>query len=142
MRYGWSLEPEDWLILNQLFSESKWKRVYLEREYKDKIPSKSGVYIICGKTDAIGNMGAAINSLNNAIYVGQSSNLKSRFHDHVAGYGNVIKAKLTFRRLEYWWSEVSREELNKYEQALVNALGPSANLANVIMAKVGEPIRI
>jgi excinuclease UvrABC nuclease subunit len=142
MRYGWSLEPEDWLILNQLFSESKWKRVYLEREYKDKIPSKSGVYIICGKTDAIGNMGAAINSLNNAIYVGQSSNLKNRFHDHVAGYGSVVKAKLTFRRLEYWWSEVSREELNKYEQELVNALGPSANVVNVIMAKVGEPIRI
>ena len=142
MRYGWSLEPEDWLILNQLLSESKWKRVYLEREYKDKVPSRSGVYIICGKTDAIGNMGAAINSLNNAIYVGQSSNLKNRFHDHVAGYGSVVKAKLIFRRLEYWWSEVSREELNKYEQALVNALGPSANVVNVIMAKVGEPIRI
>lgn len=142
MRYGWSLEPEDWIILNQLLSESKWTRVYLEREYKDKVPSKSGVYIICGKTVAIGNMGAAINSLNNAVYVGQSSNLKIRFQDHVAGYGSVVKAKLTFRRLEYWWSEVSREELNKYEQALVNALGPSANEVNVIKAKIGKPIRI
>jgi excinuclease UvrABC nuclease subunit len=142
MRYGWSLEPEDWLILNQLLSESKWIRVYLEREYKDKVPTRSGVYIIRGKTNAIGNMGAAINSLNNAVYIGQSSNLKNRFQDHVVGYGNVIKAKLTFRRLEFWWSEVSREELNKYEQALVNALGPSANEVNVIKAKVGEPIRI
>lgn len=142
MRYGWSLVPEDWLILNQLLSESKWTRVYLEREYKDKVPSRSGVYIICGKANSIGNMGAALNSLNNAVYVGQSSNLKNRFQDHVVGYGSVVKAKLTFRRLEYWWSEISREELNKYEQALVNALGPSANEVNVIKAKVGEPIRI
>jgi excinuclease UvrABC nuclease subunit len=142
VRYGWSLEPEDWLILSRLLSKSKWTRVYLEREYKERVPSKSGVYIICGKTDAIGNMGAAINSMNNAVYVGQSSNLKNRFQDHVNGYGSVVKAKLTFRRLEYWWSEVRREELNVYEQALVNALGPSANEVNVIKAKVGQPIRI
>jgi hypothetical protein len=142
MRYGWSLEPEIWINLHKLLSESKWTRVYLEREYKDSVPNKSGVYIICGKTDAIGDMGTAINSLNNAVYVGQSSNLKSRFQDHVVGYGSVVKAKLTFRRLEYWWSEVSREDLNTYEQALVNALGPTANEVNVIKAKVGAPIRI
>lgn len=142
MKYGWSLEPADWILLKNLFSESKWARVYLEREYKDKVPNKSGVYIICGRTDALGNMGAAINNFCNAVYVGQSINLKNRFQDHVTGYGNVIKAKLTFRRLEYWWSEVSRDDLNLYEQALVNALGPSANEVNVIKAKVGEPIRI
>ncbi len=136
------MEPEDWLVLGKLLAESKWNRVYLEREYKDRIPNKSGIYIICGKTGALGDMGAAINSLNNAVYVGQSVNLKNRFQDHVAGYGSVVKAKLTFRRLEYWWSEVSREDLNKYEQALVNALGPSANEVNVIKARVGQPIRI
>jgi hypothetical protein len=142
MRYGWSLESKDWLILCELLSQSKWTRVYLEREYRDRVPSTPGVYLICGKTDAIGDMGGAINSLNNAVYVGQSSNLKSRFQDHVVGYGNVIKAKLTFRRLEYWWCELARAELNKFEQALVNALGPSANEINVIKAKVGDPIRI
>lgn len=142
MRYGWSLEQKDWLLLSKLLSDTKWTRVYLDREYKDKVPNKSGVYIICGKTDSLGNMGAAINSMSNAVYVGQSSNLKNRFQEHVAGYGSVVKAKLTFRRLEYWWLEVSREELNIYEQALINALGPSANEVNVIKAKVGEPIRI
>ena len=142
MRYGWSLEPDDWKILHQLLSNTKWTRVYLEKEYKDRIPTNSGIYIICGKTDSIGNMGNAINSINNAVYVGQSVNLKNRFQDHVNGYGSVVKAKLTFRRLEYWWSEVNREDLNKYEQALVNALGPSANEVNVIKARVGEPIRI
>ena len=142
MKYGWSLERDDWLILHRLLSGSKWTRVYLEREYKDKVPNNSGVYIICGRTESIGDMGLAINSLNNAVYVGQSVNLKNRFQDHVVGYGGVIKAKLAFRRLDYWWTEVSREELSKYEQALVNALGPSANEVNVIKAKVGEPIRI
>jgi hypothetical protein len=142
MRYGWSLEPEDWMILQKLLNKTKWSRVYLEREYKDKVPSKSGVYIICCKTHSIGDMGTAVNVFNNAIYVGQSINLKNRFQDHVTGYGSVVKAKLTFRRLEYWWTEVTRENMSKYEQALVNALGPSANEVNVIKAKIGEPIRI
>ena len=142
MKYGWSLEPEHWTILHELLSETNWRRVYLEREYKDEIPNKSGIYIICGRASSIGNMGSAISSLNNAIYVGQSNNLKNRFQDHVVGYGLVIQAKITFRRLEYWWSEVNNEELSKFEQALVNALGPSANVVNVIKAKVGQPIRI
>jgi len=142
MRYGWSLDPDDWRILHQLLADTKWNRVYLEKEYKDRIPNKSGIYIICGKTDSIGNMGHAVNSLNNAVYVGQSVNLKNRFQDHISGYGSVVKAKLAFRRLEYWWCEVNREDLNKYEQALVNALGPSANEVNVIKARVGEPVKI
>lgn len=142
MRYGWSLNPTDWQNLQFLMSETKWSRVYLERQYKDKIPNKSGIYIISGRTTSLGNMGEAINSFNNAVYVGQSVNLKNRFQDHIIGYGSVIKAKITFRRLDYWWTELAREDLIKFEQALVNALGPSANEVNVIKAKIGEPIKI
>jgi hypothetical protein len=142
MRYGWSLDPIDWQNLQFLMSETKWSRVYLERQYKDKVPNKSGVYIISGKTSSLGNMGDAINSFNNAVYVGQSVNLKNRFQDHITGYGSVVKAKVTFRRLDYWWTELAREDLIKFEQALVNALGPSANEVNVIKAKIGEPIKI
>jgi hypothetical protein len=69
-------------------------------------------------------------------------NLKNRFQDHITGYGSVVKAKVTFRRLDYWWTELAREDLIKFEQALVNALGPSANEVNVIKAKIGEPIKI
>lgn len=142
MRYGWSLDPADWQNLQFLMSEIKWSRVYLERQYKDKVPNKSGVYIISGRTTSLGNMGEAINSFNNAVYVGQSVNLKNRFQDHITGYGSVVKAKITFRRLDYWWTELAREDLIKFEQALVNALGPSANEVNVIKAKIGEPIKI
>jgi hypothetical protein len=142
MRYGWSLDPADWQNLQILMSETKWSRVYLERQYKDKVPNKSGVYIISGRTTSLGNMGEAINSFNNAVYVGQSVNLKNRFQDHITGYGSVVKAKITFRRLDYWWTELAREDLIKFEQALVNALGPSANEVNVIKAKIGEPIKI
>jgi excinuclease UvrABC nuclease subunit len=142
MRYGWSLDPADWQNLQFLMSETKWSRVYLERQYKDKVPNKSGVYIISGRTTSLGNMGEAINSFNNAVYVGQSVNLKNRFQDHITGYGSVVKAKITFRRLDYWWTELAREDLIKFEQALVNALGPSANEVNVIKAKIGEPIKI
>ena len=36
MRYGWSLDPDDWRILHQLLADTKWTRVYLEKEYKDR----------------------------------------------------------------------------------------------------------
>lgn len=142
MKYGWSLEPEDWTVLQKLLDKTDWSRTYLEREYKDNVPSGSGVYIICVNTKSLGNWGEPFDRLYNAIYVGQSVNLKNRFQDHVTGYKNVVKAKLTFRRLEFLWTEVAREEMSKYEQALINALGPSANEVNVIKAKIGDPIRI
>lgn len=131
------------MALHQILADSIWSRVYLERVYRDSVPRASGVYIICGRTEAIGNLGAAINSLNNAVYVGQSINLNTRFQDHVLGYGNVIKAKLTFRRLEYWWMEAPRMDLDRVEQALITALGPSANDKEVsVKARIGDPIRI
>jgi excinuclease UvrABC nuclease subunit len=142
MRYGWSLDEIDWVNLQRLLTDTKWNRAYLETVFKDRIPNESGIYIICSNTVSMGNLGPAVSSLNNAIYVGQSTNLKNRFTDHVNGYGNVVKAKLIFRRLEYWWTLVDSEKLNLYEQVLVNALGPSANEVNVIKAKIGQPLRI
>jgi excinuclease UvrABC nuclease subunit len=142
MRYGWSLNESDWTNLQELLANTKWTRTYLEGTYKDKIPEQPGVYIICSNTVSMGDMGPAVASLNNAIYVGQSINLKKRFTNHVSGYGNVVKAKSIFRRLEYWWTLVESEKLNIFEQVLVNALGPSANEVNVIKAKIGQPLRI
>lgn len=142
MRYGWSLDESDWTNLQELLANTRWNRTYLEGIYKDRIPELPGVYIICSNTGSMGDMGPAVASLNNAIYVGQSINLKQRFANHVSGYGKVVKAKSIFRRLEYWWTLVESEKLNIFEQVLVNALGPSANEVNVIKAKIGQPLRI
>ena len=102
----------------------------------------SGIYIICAQTKYFGGLGEAIDSLYTAIYVGQSKDLNKRFSDHVKGYGNVSAAKLTFKRLDFWWMVVDIDNLNKFEQSLIHALGPNANKVNVIRATLGNPIKI
>ena len=59
-------------------------------------------------------------------------------------FKNIVTGEIHYESelLDYWWTELAREDLIKFEQALVNALGPSANEVNVIKAKIGEPIKI
>ena len=142
MKYGWSLEYDEWKTLRILLSEVVWHRAYLENLHRDRVPSNSGVYIICGDTNGIVNIGIENKSLKNAIYIGQSINLQRRFSDHVKGYGKVIRAKAIFSRLEFLWTEIPQDRLDVYEQALVSVLGPSANEINIIRAKIGQPIRL
>lgn len=142
MKYGWSLDVTEWRALRVLLSEVVWHRAYLDPVHKERVSSNSGIYVICGVTDEIVNIGIEKRGLKNAIYIGQSTNLQRRFSDHVKGYGNVVKAKEIFIRLEFLWSEIPQENLDKFEQALVNVFGPSANEINIIRAKVGQPIRL
>ena len=77
--------------------------------------------------------------LYNAIYVGQASDLRRRFREHVRGYRDVVHAESIFRRLEFWYSEFERRNLGEIEQLFLDALGPTANGKNV-KARIGEPI--
>ena len=77
--------------------------------------------------------------LYNAIYAGQTTNLRQRFQNHVQGYGNLIQAKNTFRRLDFWFTSVRSAELDEIEQLLLDTLGPTANIINV-KARIGEPM--
>jgi hypothetical protein len=142
MKYGWSLDINEWKALQALLSEVVWHRAYLDPVHRERVSCKSGIYVICAVTDGILNIGIENRGLKNAVYIGQSTNLQRRFSDHVRGYGNVIKAKEIFRRLEFLWTEIHDEKLDIYEQALVGVFGPSANEINIIRAKIGQPIRL
>lgn len=142
MKYGWSLDISEWKALRVLLSEVVWHRAYLDPVHRERVSCNSGIYVICGITDGIVNIGIDKRGLKNAIYIGQSSNLQRRFSDHVRGYGNVVKAKEIFIRLEFLWTEIPQENLDTFEQALVSVFGPSANEINIIRAKIGQPIRL
>lgn len=140
MRYGWSLQGQDWSICELALGDAKWKKVTLEAQRADDVPKDiSGVYVIC----AIGSppkKNRFLGKLYNAVYVGKSINLRGRFRDHVRGYGEVTAAKLAFARLDFWYCRSSISELSTIEQALISALGPSANRVNAVQATIGQPI--
>lgn len=143
MRYGWQLEGVLWDHLAAGCESTRWTRTYLEDMYRQNVPATPGVYLICASAqDGLvftESPERVFQVLYNAIYVGQSNNLRRRFAQHVRGYGNVPRARTIFRRLDYWYTGVTSEKLDELEQCLINALGPTANDRNVL-AIVGKPV--
>ena len=139
MRYGWSLNRNHWQDLRMALPNSEWKRTYLHSDYLYEVPTYSGVYLICAYLKHIPISGGVMECLYNAIYAGQALNLRNRFSKHVHGYRYVVKAKSTFRSLDFWYIHVDRNDLSDIEQHLINAFGPTANVKNV-KAKIGMPI--
>lgn len=139
MKYGWRLEAHKWQKLRHAARDCNWRRVYLERDYVSQVPARSGVYLICAAPDRIPVTGNIMERLYNAIYVGQASDLRSRFRQHVRGYRKVVCAMSIFRRLDFWYSEVPEADIGGLEQDLLDTLGPTANVKNV-KARIGEPV--
>ena len=139
MRYGWSLNDDHWQNLRREISGYDWTRTYLDQDYAAQVPSASGVYLICASTKRIPISGGVMEQLYNTIYAGQAMNLQRRFRQHVRGHGNVVRAKEPFRRLDFWFTEVPRGNLNHIEQLLLDCFGPSANIKNV-KVRIGDPV--
>jgi hypothetical protein len=139
VRYGWSLDKNEWNKLREKLTSVEWKRTFLENDYRATVPNTAGVYLICVSTSEIPIFGRVMQELYNAIYVGQSKNLKGRFAQHVRGYGRVKPAISIFRRLHFWYAEVAPDGLDDIEQLLLDAFGPPANDKNV-KAKIGSPV--
>ena len=140
MRYGWNLDAERWRDLERTISQYEWSRTYLERDCTTKVPEESGIYVICASTSRIhANDNRLLNQAYNAIYAGQSKNLRRRFVCHVRGYGEVKRAKNTFGQLEFWFSVIEESLLSNVEQLFIDTFGPPANEKNV-KVQIGNPI--
>ena len=139
LQRGWSLHATPWRRLKEIGSGLEWKRVYLLPELKAQLPESSGVYVICASPRMIPISGPLSQKIYAPVYVGQASNLRARFMQHVSGYGGVRDAKILFRRLDFWWAEVPLSGLDDFEQALIDAFGPAANAKNV-KVRIGEPV--
>lgn len=143
IRHGWQLNSTFWSRLANACGPRKWKRTYLEDTYRFSMPNAPGVYLICVSAldglDTTGGEHRLYKQLYNAIYVGQTTNLRNRFADHVRGNNDIRKARTIFRRLHFWYASAAKDELNDLEQCFLDALGPTANDRNV-MASIGKPI--
>ena len=127
MRYGWSIDPQPWRRLTAACRDRTWKRTYLEDSYKNGVPMDPGIYLICAST----NYFAVLPPLYTAVYVGQAVNLRRRFRDHARGRTQVRLIQTIFRRLEYWYVSLPRNQLDELEQAWIDAVGPTINERNV-----------
>lgn len=139
MRYGWAIKGSPWKQLQELFSEQQWKMVPLDDPSGGSVPIDAGVYQICAGLEHVPVNGRPMRKLYNVIYVGQATDLRRRFKQHLSGFGDVVIAKRTFRRLDFWYTIAPAERITELEQRLIEAFGPSANKKNA-RARIGEPV--
>ena len=137
---GWALEPQTWSALPAELIGTGWKMVPFAATYAYRIPQINAIYAICStppniaknsKPPLIGNLFA---SLHTAIYIGSSSQLKTRFTDHSSAgcMPNIRDAKTCFPgKLEFWFHECPDGKLREWEGKLQECLGPTANRARV-----------
>lgn len=136
---GWSLDGTHWDRVRDALAGKTWTQTYLEHSYSNTVPDGSGIYLICA--------GAPVEErpfkkMYNCLYVGQSKNLNKRFKEHIAGYKDVVKVKETYGRIEFWYASISNDKLSSTEQAVIDAVGPSANRSNALRAQIGRPVEL
>lgn len=138
MRYGWSLEETRWKPLWLAMSGFQWNFVSLLQINASLLPEACGVYMICASAIRTPEP-VQVPPLYNAIYVGRSNNLRTRFGQHCMGYGEVPQAKRTFRELDFHYTVVPEGDSKRLESLLIDALGPSANIiGGQIKARIGQ----
>ena len=151
LQKGWNLDLSAWQLLASLLQDLNWKSVPLASDSRQLVPPDPGVYVMCVGLRWLPISGGLFDRLSNAIYVGQSRDLRLRFSQHVHGdRRKVTQALLTFRSIEFHYAVAPLTQLSVIEQALIEALGPSAHernqtrasLGSAITAKVGDAIAL
>lgn len=141
MRHGWSLDKSDWRTTDKDLVDRNWRRAPFIAVQHSMVPEQSGVYVICspGLSASAGLFGL----LYNALYVGQATDLHSRFLQHRRTPGREIARMINcFRSLDFWYTPAPEEDLNSVEATLIECLGPPANQQAGIRVRVGTPERI
>ncbi len=131
MRYSWTLEKQNWDNLLELISGTCWLRTKLDILYQDDVPDGPGVYVICLKLRTMNFNQYPFKDLYEIIYVGRSEHsVRARFLRHCSSPKRGVKeAKECFSdNLEYWYTEINRNQVRELEAHLIGCFGPPANL--------------
>jgi len=122
---NWSFNPGDWNNLEAIICDKNVRMTGLKRMNSVQVPQSPGVYLICLKP--LPNGTGFASKLFNVVYVGQASNLQSRFIDHVEGRTNVKEVVKNFRISEFWYFELAMDELDFVEKSIYDVLAPAKN---------------
>lgn len=102
-----------------------WITVAGEKKSLRKIPSLAGIYVFADASRVKGFPLAV-----EPLYVGQASNLRRRFLDHLdprRSHNEQLFLAIWSGRLEFWFSKCSVSELEALERKMIKALSPSFN---------------
>jgi excinuclease UvrABC nuclease subunit len=96
---------------------------YIRDENKDSLPSYSGIYMVYRCTYDSENKTVSLKEL---IYIGQAENIHDRINNHDK-YNDFKGALQTDEQICYSYAEVSKDDLDVVENALVFAQKPKLN---------------
>lgn len=141
MQHGWTLDKQKWQHLLTAVSRTRWSKTRLDQLYRDSIPESPGVYAICARVPDFNQF--LFKALYEIIYVGKSNvSLHSRFLNHCHNPERGIEqAKECFGdSFEYWYTEVSPDQVDELETRLIECFGPPANrISGRIRARLRNP---
>tara|TARA_Y100000389_G_C17347272_1_gene456517 strand:+ start:531 stop:1025 length:495 start_codon:yes stop_codon:yes gene_type:complete len=137
---GWSLEKNDWDEVKDTMGkiELDWNSLPLRSSFKEQVPNKKGIYLICGMSPLRGY--SEYLAFKTPLYVGESTtNLRKRFESHCKGQlGGVRRLVSTWvpASLEFVFSEIEDPKIDEdvdqliydFETELMQAFGPTANI--------------
>lgn len=104
----------------------RWKYVELIKTQDFKIDDKSGIYVVKHVERVMG-----LPLVDKIIYVGQTKNLKRRFREHCSPrseHNLGLMHASAEEELEFWFTFVSKDELDVTERTLIAELDPLTNI--------------
>ena len=103
-----------------------WNEANLERIRDSRIPKGPGVYVIKQVKRIMG-----LPVRHEIIYVGKTNSLQRRFKEHCSPRSEhnieLLHASWS-KKLEFWFAEVSKDELDGVERDLIRRLEPETNI--------------
>ena len=133
MEHGWSLDVAPWQNLRKFTSDKdlKWKSTPFDKFYKDRMPTSSGVYIICVRPPSDIPVPQKFFS---PIYVGKASeSIRDRFMYHLSPQAmpKVKKARQVYKLWDnepmFQFVEVNKKYVAELESILIDCFGPTSN---------------
>lgn len=143
MEYGWTIDKLRWTALkNTMGDKSRWKISRLRDTGSAAIPEKPGVYmlcvrpLLCEETFVVDVNSRHAKGLYNALYIGESDNLRRRYRNHARMRGSRDRKRVDefFDRFAgkidfcYWViDKADKFRLREVQNLLIACFGPSAN---------------
>jgi len=137
MKKHWSIDRRDWDNLPKEILEGNWKVSQLGSVYKSKIPKESGIYMTVVSIPRATSK--ALLNIKSPMYVGLSKNLQSRFGNHLTK-SEFLNLKKCFKKVEFYYLVTPEENIDLFEQHLIDCFGPLVNKRNSMI--IEEKVRV
>jgi excinuclease UvrABC nuclease subunit len=100
----------------------KWRVAGYTVAHESQIPEIAGIYALL-KVRRVYGIPVGVEP----IYVGQAKNLRRRWAQHLSTGETNPGLQWLEGRVEFWWTSIPAEELDRAEGSLIDALTPVAN---------------